>query len=101
MTELCIRKDCPYVTEAEVGDMCECRAYCSARTVLREVFKHEDFRPGQLPVVMAALHKRDVLAKIATGGGKTLCFYLVPLAASPTAVGVIISPLKALMDQQV
>ena len=48
------------------------------------MFKHQNFRPGQLPVVMAALHKRDVLAKIATGGGKP-CFYLV---LSPVAVGV-------------
>ena len=35
------------------------------------------------------------------GQGNNLCFYLVPLAASTSAVGVVISPLNALMDQQV
>ena len=47
------------------------------------------------------LHGRDILAKMAMGAGNSLCFFLAPLAASPFAVGVVISPLNALMNQQV
>ena len=37
------------------------------------------------------------MAKMATGAGKSLCFFLVPLAIGPQSVGVIISPLKGLI----
>ena len=36
-----------------------------------------------------------------TGAGKSLCMFLVPLALGESTVGVIISPLKAPIDQQV
>lgn len=36
-----------------------------------------------------------------TGGGKSLCMYLVPLSLSSEAIGIVISPLICLMDQQV
>lgn len=36
-----------------------------------------------------------------TGGGKTLCMFLPPLAMGPMAMGLMISPLVALIDQQV
>ena len=36
-----------------------------------------------------------------TGGGKTLCMFVPPLAMSPTAIGLIISLLVALIDQQI
>ena len=38
---------------------------------------------------------------MATGSGKSLCMFLGPLAISEKAIGVVISPLKVLMDQQV
>lgn len=38
---------------------------------------------------------------MATGGGKSLCMYLASLASSTSAVGVVISPLVGLMDEQV
>ena len=50
---------------------------------------------------MPVLHGKDVLVKMATGAGKSLCIYLVPLAVGTSAVGVVISPLNGLMDQQV
>ena len=73
-----------------IGDrvMGSCPAYTSSRRVLREVFKYENFRSGQLEVIIPALHKRDVVAKMATGSGKSLCIFLVPLAAGPSSVGV-------------
>ena len=50
---------------------------------------------------MPALHGKDVFVRMGTGSGKTLCMFLVPLAASNVATGLIISPLIGLMEQQV
>ena len=105
MTLSCGRQDCPFaeVTGRSKSSVviADCPAYANSERVLREVFKHENFRPGQLEVIIPALHKKDVIAKMATGSGKSLCFFIVPLATSSHSVGVIISPLKGLMDQQV
>lgn len=50
---------------------------------------------------MPLVHGRDVFTRMATGAGKSLCMYLAPLALGESAVGVVISPLNALMEQQV
>ena len=89
------------VSEPCVREMENCVAYCKAKTALTQYFKFDSFHPGQLAALLPVLHGRDVLAKMATGAGKSLCFYLVPLSVDTSAVGVVISPLNALMDQQV
>src|SRR5690348_10756047 len=71
------------------------RAYGSA---LR-LFGLERFRDGQLPVVEAALRGNSVLVVSPTGFGKTLCFQL-PTLLRP-GLSVVVSPLKALMGEQV
>ena len=78
-----------------------CLVHSKAKAALRHFFKYNSFRPGQLAALLPVLHGKDVLVRMATGAGKSLCFYLVPLAASTSAVGVVSSPLNALMDQQV
>ena len=78
-----------------------CVALQRLKTVLCSVFGHTQFRPGQLEAMLPALHRKDGIVKMATGAGKSLCMFMVPLAYSDTAVGVIISPLNALMDDQV
>ena len=50
---------------------------------------------------MGALHGRDVFARMATGAGKSLPMFAVPLSYSAKVVGVVISPLNSLMDEQV
>ena len=60
-----------------------------------------NFRPGQLEDLLPVVHGRDAFVRMPTGGGKTLCMFLPPLAMSPIATGLIISPLVALIDQQV
>lgn len=58
-----------------------------------------DFRDGQLEVVLAALRGESVLMVSPTGSGKSLCFQVPALLrAGPT---VVLSPLKALMQDQV
>jgi len=57
------------------------------------------FRTPQLEVVLAALRGESILLVSATGSGKSLCFQ-IPILLS-RGLGVIISPLKALMSQQV
>ena len=57
------------------------------------------FRENQLEVVLAALKGESVLMVSPTGSGKTLCFQLPALLRSGTTF--VISPLKALMSDQV
>ena len=64
-------------------------------------FKFSDFLSGQLDALLPSLHGKDVFVRMATGAGKTLCIFLVALASGDHAVGVVISPLVALMNQQV
>ncbi len=47
-----------------------------ARRVLRAIFGHDDFRPGQEQIVDAILDGRDVLAVMPTGAGKSLLYQL-------------------------
>jgi ATP-dependent DNA helicase RecQ len=56
-------------------------------------------REHQLEVVLAALHGESLLLVSATGSGKSLCFQ-VPILLTQ-GCGFVISPLKALMSQQV
>ena len=70
-----------------------------ARTVLREVFGHADFRGAQGEVVAHLVDGGDALVLMPTGGGKSLC-YQVPSLVRP-GTGIIVSPLIALMQDQV
>ena len=55
----------------------------------------------RLQEALLTYFQQDVFVRMATGSGKSLCMFLVPLSHSSTAMGIIISPLKALMEQQV
>ena len=72
-----------------------------ANAVLRNTFGHSSFRPEQLEAIVGALHGRDVFVRMATGAGKSLPMFAVPLSYSAKAVGVVINPLNSLMDEQV
>jgi hypothetical protein len=54
----------------------------------------------QLEIAAAILRGEDVIADIGTGGGKTLCFIL-PILLSEHDLTIIVSPLNALMIDQV
>ena len=71
----------------------------AARAILRRTFGHADFRGLQAEVIGEALAGRSAMAVLPTGGGKSLC-YQIPSMMRP-GVGVVISPLIALMVDQV
>jgi len=70
-----------------------------AQTILRDVFGHQAFRPGQAAVIEAILDNRHVLAVMPTGSGKSLCFQVSALVQG--GLTVVVSPLVALMQDQV
>lgn len=57
------------------------------------------FRSGQLPIILAALSGKSILVVSPTGSGKTLCFQLPAVLRRGTSI--VVSPLKALMTEQV
>ncbi|HVZ55909.1 MAG TPA: ATP-dependent DNA helicase RecQ [Chitinophagaceae bacterium] len=71
----------------------------SIHQILRETFGHPSFRPSQEAIIRSVLDNQDTLALLPTGGGKSLC-YQVPVLARD-GIGLVISPLIALMRDQV
>ena len=71
----------------------------AALRVLSDVYGYGEFRPGQDAVIEAVLGDRDCLVLMPTGGGKSLC-YQIPAIVRP-GTGVVVSPLIALMQDQV
>jgi ATP-dependent DNA helicase RecQ len=71
----------------------------SAYNILNSVFGYQEFRPSQDQVIEAVLNGEDVFVLMPTGGGKSLCYQIPALVRS--GVGIVISPLIALMQDQV
>ncbi|MEU9686220.1 DNA helicase RecQ [Amycolatopsis japonica] len=70
-----------------------------ALETLNRVFGYDDFRGDQHAIVEHVIAGGDALVLMPTGGGKSLC-YQIPALVRP-GVGVVISPLIALMQDQV
>src|SRR6201999_2594677 len=70
-----------------------------ARGLLRRIWGHADFRGLQAQVVAEVLAGRDALAVLPTGGGKSVCYQIPGLIGR--GVGLVVSPLIALMADQV
>ena len=67
--------------------------------VLGRVFGHASFRGPQHEIVDHVIASGDALVLMPTGGGKSIC-YQVPALCRP-GLGVVVSPLIALMEDQV
>ena len=70
-----------------------------ASAMLREVFGYAGFRGAQSEIVARVADGGDCLVLMPTGGGKSLCYQLPALLREGT--GVVVSPLIALMQDQV
>ena len=67
--------------------------------ILQHVFGFPDFRAPQDEIISTLVDGGDVLVLMPTGGGKSLCYQIPAIARE--GVGIVISPLIALMQNQV
>ncbi|MCK9507881.1 MAG: RecQ family ATP-dependent DNA helicase, partial [Pigmentiphaga sp.] len=74
-------------------------AESAALEVLQRVFGYDQFRGNQADVISQVIDGGDALVLMPTGAGKSLCYQIPSLVRDGT--GVVISPLIALMQDQV
>ena len=71
----------------------------SLRYFLRSLFRKQDFKDGQLPILNRALLGKSVIGLLPTGGGKSLTYQLSTLMQP--GVCMVIDPIISLMRDQV
>jgi ATP-dependent DNA helicase RecQ len=69
------------------------------RAAFKTIWGYEDFRPPQGEIISSLLAQKDALIIMPTGGGKSICFQLPALLQ--TGLTLVVSPLVALMENQV
>ncbi len=70
-----------------------------SKDLLLQYWGFQDFRPLQEEIVDSVIYGHDTLAILPTGGGKSICFQVPGMALE--GVTIVISPLIALMEDQV
>lgn len=65
---------------------------------LQLLFRKEQFRPGQLPILNRALRNKSVIGLLPTGGGKSLTYQLAALLQP--GITLVVDPLQSLMKDQ-
>lgn len=70
-----------------------------AETYLKEIYGHSDFLHPQKEIIENVLQKKDSLAILPTGGGKSICYQIPALMLN--GITLVISPLISLMLDQV
>jgi ATP-dependent DNA helicase RecQ len=69
------------------------------KEILKKYFGYTDFRPMQLEIIQTVARGQDAFVLMPTGSGKSICYQIPALMRQ--GVGVVISPLIALMQDQV
>ena len=77
----------------------ETTSWNHVRAVFQKIWGYEDFRPPQGEIIRTLLAAEDALIIMPTGGGKSICFQLPALLQ--TGLTLVVSPLVALMENQV
>lgn len=68
------------------------------RYFLQMIFRKQDFRPGQLPVISRAIELKNVIGLLPTGAGKSITYQLA--AFLQPGVTVVVDPINSLMKDQ-
>ena len=74
-------------------------SWSDVQAAFKRIWGYDDFRPPQGEIIRSLLEKQDALIVMPTGGGKSICFQLPALLQ--TGLTLVISPLVALMENQV
>lgn len=66
--------------------------------LLKNIFGHDKFRDGQLPIIINSLQGEDTVGILPTGSGKSICYQLVALLQP--CISFVVCPIKSLIYDQ-